>query len=205
MIGGTTVDSQIARKMVLDIVNISVLKPELHACCFHSLEHIAFFRSFAKVEDLLKVKQESILQNWITSGNDFMSMPIGLCSPSLFQNIMQLGRIWDIMPIDIPTEGTSSRNHCEQKKILEVTTLHSDASREFISQTASLFVPIILFSHSESMEQVKCWEDLVQVANEIVNSSTDNDIESILRCHLHDIYAFIFPMLQINCCKSNTV
>ena len=55
------------------------------------------------------------------------------------------------------------------------------------------------------MEQVKCWEDLVQVANEIVNSSTDNDIASILRCHLHDIYAFIFPMLQINCCKSNTV
>lgn len=212
VIGGTTSETGIFNRILFDLIYCSFIRSELLGLCFRSLERIANLRSFVDLEHMLRVKQEWLLQKWISSGRELLSMPMILCSPSLVRNIMRLNCAWDLMPmysLEIASDGDRSG-----LEILDVNKLHCEICCDYISQTACSLIPLILISHSEenieptkedSDKSNKRWQYLVEASNALVCGCTDDHISNILRSHLHDIYSFVFPMLQSNRCIDNPI
>jgi hypothetical protein len=196
---GRTSDVSIAREHTFSLITLSCHRPQLQLACFFALQHAARLKGHFSVSDFLKESLEWLLLKWIAEKRDLSTVPLLMCDPDLLETLLFLGVAGGLMSSDGPLM---------ELPMLDLAVLHRRALRKFASSNSSYMIPIILISKldCDTTEPEDDTDDhrqkyLLEMMALMSGNDAGISLDEFLRCHLHCIYAQLYPMVNADNCE----
>ena len=130
-IAGTVSTNGANRKMIFDLVQLSLGRHDLVALIFRAIDRIADLRG-TTIEHLMEYESEHIVQKWIESGESLFDLPLLVTAPKAISLILKTGNYYTMTQ-----EGASSLS-------LDMARLRETAATEYIASHCRLILPRFL-------------------------------------------------------------
>ena len=139
-------------------------------------------------------------------------MPLLLCDPGLIETLLDVGLASELILLESVEIDTSTRkraDHAVQQR-LDAESLHYSALKRFATMYASYVIPIILFSKPKLDTSKELSEDdigshrrkyFTEAACLLTDDVDDGMVTKVIEYHLHDIYALVYPMVEVDRCE----
>jgi len=213
-IAGTTSNSMISREQILSLVYLSAESPELQLSCFHACLSAALAQGFKCLSQMMEYYCEYLLHQWIESGRKLNSIPILMSSPSSLERILMLGH-GNILFQFLKEKSSNSiaQEPCERKVFDAFAAVEEDLLYEYITRNARILIPHILLIANYNLDNdsprdlqvainslisVRHQNYLKEASSILTGSNDEENILKVLKCHIHDIYAYLLPMMYDN-------
>jgi hypothetical protein len=190
-------DTKVKTEAINRLIETSAKYPRLQMICFYTLEQISSIRGFPKLVHMLRREQKLYWQDWINGERKFLELPLSISGPGFLRSILRLGRAHDFVK--------------NPENSLNMSDLRLMATIDFLSLNAWTLIPDILLAHvhGQGGDSKKCWKMLRHVSSFLIgeeeSKTTDNDVRKVLRSHLHDIFAHVYPLIHISSSLSNAI
>ena len=197
-IGGTTTDSNIARKVIFDLISFASDRPYFELICYKALQKIAYLRGFKDCDSLIRDHLGYLTQQWFETGKALLEMPLLMTSPRLFDQLLKTcGQVRSFWPC---------RND-QEDAICGFISFRYDVVRAFVTTNASLILSASLTNYDilrgtltrpVPSETSVLDDPLMSVCQVLIDSVHEETIESLLNSHLGEILAFavFFPQYE---------
>ena len=196
IIGGTTTDSNIARKTIFDLVSVASDRPYFELICYKALQKIAQLRGFKDCDSLIRGHLGYLTQRWFETKKHLLDMPLLMTSPRLFDQLLKTcGQIRSFWPCHNEREDANCG----------FISFRNDVVRKFVTTNASSILSASLIKYelfrgtlaTPVPSKSSLSEDpLMLVCQILINPEDEGTIGSLVNSHLGEILAFVIYLLQ---------
>ena len=216
IIAASTQDEDIARENILHLIRLSMERPALLMSCYRACEHAAVSRGYSNVEDLFTQEREWILQELIHLRVELTYFPLIVTSPPTVRSLLRL----------LPSQAVSGHQSSERQSetganqedametdeaaSIDIDRLEGDAASQYVDAVASTLIPLIVLEspklsegdNDDDEEEIEqgwskvAWKYMEDASTTIKGGKSDGDISTVVRKHIHDVYALLFPIFQ---------
>jgi len=209
-----TIDEAIMEEFTFSLIRLSSARPKVMSMCFYACDLVAFEQGFHLLEKFFNDEKECFLQGVIEDEIELSYIPLLLTSPNLVRALM---RIYPAQPssqrmpdITGPARcGDRTKRSCSlSSKLLSIDMdkVEEEASSMYVLKSASTLIPLIMLQSKTLGKTLEAkegqgwsesgWRYLSDASVMLTGGCTDSDLAKILKTHLHDILAFVFPILK---------
>jgi hypothetical protein len=218
IIAASTQDEDIARENILHLIRLSMERPSLLMPCYRACERAAVSRGYSNLEDLFGQEREWILQELLKLRVELTYFPLVVTSPPTVRSLLRL------LPSQAVSGHKLSKRQSEvaanqedameidESITIDIDRLEGDAASQYVDAVASTLVPLIVLEspkissegddeddEDEEIEQgwsKDAWKMMEDASTIIIGGKSDGDISTVLKQHIHDIYALLFSIFQ---------
>ena len=223
VIAASTQDEDIARENILHLVRLSMERPSLLMPCYRACEHAAISRGYSNLEDLFGQEREWILQELLSLRVELTYFPLVVTSSPTVRSLLRLlpsQAVSGHKPSESQSETVANQEDAvegEEGATIDLDRLEGDAASQYVDAVASTLIPLIVLESPKISSEVSndddddeeieqgwskdAWKLMEDASTIIKGGKSDGDISTVLKNHIHDIYALLFPIFQ---CSEDT-
>ena len=219
VIAASTQDEDIARENILHLIRLSMERPSLLMPCYRACEHAAVSRGYSNLEDLFGQEREWILQELLKLRVELTYFPLVVTSSPTVLSLLRLlpsQAVSGHKTLESQSERAANQDdnamESEESATIDLDRLEGDAASQYVDTVASTLIPLIVLespkissevsSDDDDDEEIEqgwskdAWKLMEDASTIIKGGKSDGDISTVLKSHIHDIYALLFPIFQ---------